>query len=67
MKVVVVIASSTRGFTTPRAAAPAVINPYPSTQDQDEKGSLPTLRTADERRAADLCADGRDGTVAGYD
>jgi hypothetical protein len=34
-----VIASSTRGFTTPRDGAPPVINPCPSTQDQDEKAS----------------------------
>jgi len=40
MRVVVVIASSTRGFTTPRAATPTVINPYPRPPDQDEKGSL---------------------------
>jgi hypothetical protein len=31
-----VIASSTRGFTTPRDGTPTVINPCPSTQDQDE-------------------------------
>lgn len=35
-----VIASSTRGFTTPRAATPTVINPYPGPPGQDEKGSL---------------------------
>ena len=34
------IASSTRGFTTPRAATPTVINPYPGPPDQDEKGSV---------------------------
>src|SRR5262249_38555829 len=37
---IVVIASSTRGFVTLRAAAPPVINLCPSTQDQDEKGSF---------------------------
>jgi hypothetical protein len=36
MRVIVVIASSTRGFTTPRDGTPTVINPCPSTQDQDE-------------------------------
>ena len=40
MRVIVVIASSTRGFTTPRDGTPPVINPCPSTQDQDEKASL---------------------------
>src|SRR6266851_2328843 len=37
MRVIVVIASPTRGFTTPRDGTPTVINPCPSTQDQDEK------------------------------
>jgi hypothetical protein len=37
---IVVIASSTRGFTTLRAATPPVINPCSTTQDQDEKSSL---------------------------
>jgi hypothetical protein len=40
MRVIVVIASSTRGFTTPRDGTPTVINPCPSTQDQDEKASV---------------------------
>jgi hypothetical protein len=40
MRVIVVIASLTRGFTTPRDGTPTVINPCPSTQDQDEKASL---------------------------
>src|SRR5690349_12754841 len=40
MRVIVVIASSTRGFTTPRDGTPPVINPCPSTQDQDEKASV---------------------------
>jgi hypothetical protein len=40
MTVIVVIASSTRGFTTPRDGTPPVINPCPSTQHQDEKAPL---------------------------
>jgi hypothetical protein len=40
MRVIVVIASPTRGFTTPRDGTPTVINPCPSTQDQDEKASV---------------------------
>jgi hypothetical protein len=41
MTVIVVIASSARGFTTPRDGTPPVINPCPSTQAQDEKASVP--------------------------
>ena len=37
------IASSTRGSTTPRTATPAVINPYPGTPALDEKGSVSQL------------------------
>jgi hypothetical protein len=40
MRVIVVIASPTTGFTTPRDGTPTVINPCPSTQDQDEKASV---------------------------
>jgi hypothetical protein len=41
MRVVVVIASSTRGFAVPEADTPPVISPYArSVQDQDEKGSV---------------------------
>ncbi len=43
MRVIVVIASSTRG-TTPRDGTPPVINPCPSTQDQDEKASMRPLQ-----------------------
>ena len=41
------IASSTRGFATPRAATPTVTNPYPRPPDQDEKGSLCARRRRD--------------------
>jgi hypothetical protein len=41
MKVIVVIASSTRGFAAPEADTPPVIRPYAGPlQDQDEKGSV---------------------------
>jgi hypothetical protein len=41
MKVIVVIASSTRGFAAPQADTPPVISPYAGPlQDQDEKGSV---------------------------
>jgi hypothetical protein len=41
MKVIVVIASLTRGFAAPEADAPPVIRPYAGPlQDQDEKGSV---------------------------
>jgi hypothetical protein len=42
MKVIVVIASRTRGFAVPEADTPPVIRPYAGPlQDQDEKRSLP--------------------------
>ena len=44
MKVIVVIASPTRGFATPEADTPPVIRPYAAPlQDQDEKGSFNSL------------------------
>ena len=46
MRVIVVIASSTRGFTTPRDGTPTGINPCPGTQDQDEKASHRTRELA---------------------
>jgi hypothetical protein len=42
MRVVVVIASSTRGFAALQADAPSVTSPYQVRyQEQDEKGSVP--------------------------
>jgi hypothetical protein len=41
MWLIVVIASSTRGFAMPQADTPPVISPYAALlQDQDEKGSM---------------------------
>jgi hypothetical protein len=41
MKVIVVIASLTRGFAAPEAGTPSVIRSYAGPlQDPDEKGSL---------------------------
>jgi hypothetical protein len=52
MKVVVVIASLTRGFAAPEADTPSVIRPYARPlQDRDEKGSLICTEIA---RTADL-------------
>jgi hypothetical protein len=42
---VVVIASSTRGFAVPEADTPPVIRPHAGPlQDQDEKGSLTSFQ-----------------------
>src|SRR6516162_9717059 len=41
------VASSTSGFTTPREGTPPVINPCPSTQDQDEKPQRDRSRYAE--------------------
>src|SRR6266702_6127390 len=64
MRVIVVIASSTRSFPTPRDGTPTVINPCPSTQDQDEKASVsaPAVpRWLLLGRGAHLCVAGGDG------